>query len=95
MLQQQSMFLEEKDIQHFIDYITSNIAASPDQEEYTKDTLRYIIIRRELDRIEEKKRIESNLETQDPFKSILAQNLSKHPLRTQSLEDICKHMQTI
>lgn len=95
MLQQQSMFLEEKDIQHFIDYITSNTADSADQEEYIKDTLRYIIVRRELDRIEEKQRIESNLETKDPFKSILAQNLSKHPLRTQSLEDICKHIQTV
>lgn len=95
MLKQQSMFLQEGDIQHFIDYITKNISESPQHEECMKDTLRYIIIRRELDRIEEKSRIQDNLETTDPFKSILAQNISTHPLWTQSLDDIAIHLQKI
>lgn len=92
MLRQQSMFLQESDIQHFIDYINTNISDHPDQQDYMKDTLRYIVIRRELDRVEEKSRIQNNLETTDPFKSILAQNLNTHPLWTQSLDYIISHL---
>lgn len=88
MLQQQSMFLQENDIQNFIQYIQNNIAKDTTHQEDIIDTFRYVIIRRELDRGEEKSRIEVNIHTTDPYKAMLAQNLIQHPLRTQSLNDI-------
>lgn len=93
MLKQQSMFLQEKEIQHFIDYIQENISKDAHYKSYMTDTLRYVIVRRELDRVEEKARIEANLETTDPFKSLLAKNLSHHPLWTQSLDEILETLQ--
>ncbi|MEI6673429.1 MAG: hypothetical protein WCL02_09405 [bacterium] len=93
ILKQQAMYLSDKDLNHFFVYLKSpknEILKTPAYEHNLMHTLKYIIVRRELDRKQEIQTIEENLHNDNEFKKTIAEKSMKHPLWNVSLEEILK-----
>lgn len=95
VFKQQAMYLSNKDLERFFVYLKSpenNILKDSEYEKNLIATLKYIIVRREMDREQELKMIEENLHNDNEFKKTIAKKSLQHPLWKVSLDEILKNI---
>lgn len=92
LLAQQAMFLSENDKKLFFEYISNQRKQKDFSEENLKNTLKYIIHSREIDRKQELWVIHNNVENQDWYKAKIANYLKNYPLWSRSLGKVKKEI---